>query len=177
MIMVAVDHGRVADLSDSADEAPPAPATPKSKAKAKAKAKSSPATPKKPTSGVISSPKAASKSKSPAVPKLKKPAASLKRPASAMNAAEDVNGDDASIDVPAETKDPNDGNSSPGKGEEDPDVCKKPAMRKNKKAVDFGLDPVTHVKHNGQDYFNKQYVAKGKVSIRNDSKLVVFTVS
>jgi len=25
--MVAVDHGRVADLSDSADEAPPAPAT------------------------------------------------------------------------------------------------------------------------------------------------------
>lgn len=165
----------MADLSDSADEAPPAPATPKSKAKAKAKAKSSPATPKKPTSGGISSPKAASKYKSPAVPKLKKPAASLKRPASAMSAAEDVNGDDASIDVPAETKD--DGNSAPGKGEEDPDVCKKPAMRKNKKAVDFGLDPVTHVKHNGQDYFNMRYVSKGKVSIRNDSKLVVFTVS
>ena len=57
--------------------------------------------------------------------------------------------------------------------EEDPDVCKKPAMRKNKKAVDFGLDPVTHVKHNGQDYFNMRYVSKGKVSIRNDSKLVV----
>ena len=174
--MVAVDHGRVADLSDSADEAPPAPATPKAKAKAKAKA---PATPKKPTSGGISSPRAASKSKSPAVPKMKKPAARLKRPASAMSAAEDVNGDDASIHVPAETTDPNDGNSAPGKGAEDPDVCKKPAAatRKNKKAADFGLDPITHVKHNGQDYFNMRYVAKGRVSIRNDSKLVVFTVS
>ena len=171
--MVAVDHGRVtvADLSDSADEAPPAPATPKAKAKAKAKAKSLPVTPKKATSGGIRSPKSASKPKSPAVPKMKKPAASLKRPASALSAAEDVNGDDV------ETQDLDDGNSAPGNREEDPNVCKKPAMRKNKKAADLGLDPITHVKHDGHDYFNMRYVAKGKVSIRNDTKKVVFTVS
>lgn len=168
--MVAVDHGRIGELSDSAEEAPPAPATPKAKAKAKAKAKSLPVTPKQATSGGIRSPKSASRPKSPAVPKMKKPAASLKRPASALSAAEDVNGDDS------ETQDL-DGNSAPGNREEDPNVCKKPAMRKNQKAVDFGLDPVTHVKHDGHDYFNMRYVAKGKVSIRNDTKKVVFTVS
>ena len=168
LAVMAVDAGRVADLSDSGDEVPPGQRTPQR-------------TPQRPSGGGVVSPKAKGSPKPKVSPKkatakgkgkakgMKKPAAT-KRPASAM----DVNGDESETAAPAPPLE----SETPPAAVEDPPALKKPAGRKVQKSADHGLEPITHVKHQGEDYFNMRYVSKGKVSIKvQETKKVVFTVS